>query len=215
MYRRLGNQSPATASSRLGWLQRQPKAYRPQPFLHVAKILKELGQERDAIEVLITKEDVRTRYGAFTTAKQAWRWVEKVTIGYGYRPLLALRFVVVFVLLGWCLFSAEHNAGVVAPTEEKAFSDFHDKHRLPPYYTPFNGLVYSLETFFPLVDFGLKKSWAPCSQLKVLWKLGAGGHLRSIDAGKLLRSYLYLHMLAGWFFTVMLAAGVSGLVRKE
>lgn len=35
------------------------------------------------------------------------------------------------------------------------------------------------------------------------------------DFGEELRWYFWVHILAGWFFTTMFVAGVTGLVRKD
>ncbi len=77
--------------------------------------------------------------------------------------------------------------------------------------------------FLPLVDLHQSKSWAPDPQLRVgrpkvpiapFKPLSKYQHQFGSAFGKHLRWYLWLHILAGWFFTSMLIAGISGLVQK-
>jgi hypothetical protein len=72
----------------------------------------------------------------------------------------------------------------------------------PAGYQPFNAFFYSLESFLPLVKLHQEDYWLPNAALKRKW--GAG-----------LRYYLWIHILAGWFFSAMLVAGVTGLVHSQ
>jgi hypothetical protein len=72
----------------------------------------------------------------------------------------------------------------------------------PVYYQVFNSFFYSLETFLPLVDLFQAKNWLPNSQRRPQY------------ASRLLRGYLWVHIIAGWFFTTALLAGLSGLFHK-
>ena len=64
----------------------------------------------------------------------------------------------------------------------------------------FNPFIYSLENFLPLVDLGQSKLWTPDA---------------SSRRGRCIRSYLWAHVLLGWFFTTtIIIASVTGLVRK-
>jgi hypothetical protein len=46
------------------------------------------------------------------------------------------------------------------------------------------------------------KNWLPNPQRKPQW------------ASRMLRGYLWIHIIAGWFFTTALLAGLSGLFHK-
>jgi len=133
-------------------------------------------------------------------------------------------------MLGTFLFSWGHSAGVITQTEKDR----------PRHYRPFNSFVYSFETFIPLVDLQQGKHWAPASQLRpktpkaallkplaalalTIRPLARGAILKSLlkprhqfgaSCGKQLRLYLWFHIIAGWFLSLMLIAAVSGLVRS-
>ncbi|MGO9604146.1 MAG: hypothetical protein ACLQAT_12230 [Candidatus Binataceae bacterium] len=96
-------------------------------------------------------------------------------------------------------------------------------------YQPFNGFIYSLETFLPLVNLQFAKHWLPAAKLSPQPSVDLLEHLRhwpfrwlppwhhdfGPKFGKHLRWYFWLHILAGWFLTTMFVAGVTGLVRKD
>jgi hypothetical protein len=65
-----------------------------------------------------------------------------------------------------------------------------------------------LENFLPLVDLHQGTYWRPNP------RHGMGGRMRALS-GTLLRWYLWMHILAGWIITPLLAAGLSGLVRPD
>jgi hypothetical protein len=82
------------------------------------------------------------------------------------------------------------------------------------YYPRFNALIFSVNTFLPLVDLYQDKFWLPNSQ-KGPTVLHVFGVSLGPSLGSLLRWYLWLHIMAGWFFASMFVAGVTGLVRKD
>ncbi len=96
-------------------------------------------------------------------------------------------------------------------------------------YQNFNGFIYSLETFLPLVDLQFAKHWLPCTTPKPKNPVDLLSHLRywpfrwlppwhhdfGSNFGRELRWYFWFHILAGWFFTTMFVGGVTGLVRKD
>ncbi len=196
VYTNIGR-GPTNANSRLRWLglqQRQDShsiTFTPQPYEQLAKVLRDAGDEAGAKSVLIAMEDARWWYGKLGFWQRCWRFILSLTIRYGYEPFRALIYIAVFVTLGTLLFSWGYKSGVIAQTDK-------DK---PEHYRPFNCFVYSLETFLPLVDLQQAKHWAPNAGLGPAF-------------GRRLRWYLWVHIVAGWFFTLMLVAAFTGLVQK-
>ena len=72
----------------LKWIDRQYRSgpdktnFRSQPYLQLAKFLREAGKNRDACHVLSAMERYRPRRGRFS---KAWGLVQRAVIGYGYR----------------------------------------------------------------------------------------------------------------------------------
>ena len=57
----------------------------------------------------------------------------------------------------------------------------------------FNAIVYSLDTFAPLIDLHQAKYRLP--------------------TGWFLRAYLWVHIILGWVLTTLLVVGLTGLVQ--
>jgi len=207
-----GGDSPADSQSRLSWLARQPRGFRAQPYAELAKALMAGGQTDDAIAVAIAQRADQRREGGLGMAERAWNALLQATIGYGFIPLRALWWILGFVALGTVLFQWGYERRVVSPTEETAYESFMQSGRTPPHYPPFNAFVYSLENFLPVVDLHQGEYWRPNPSHGAAGHLHSGGEHRR-DAGVLLRWYLWVHILAGWILTPLLAAGLSGLIH--
>src|SRR5277367_1029901 len=208
---------PSDAAGRLKWLALQPVGYHPRPYRRVAKVLRDDGREAEANTVEIAKEVEHRRFGEMSLLERAWNLLLQATIGYGFRPLRALWWIIGFVLLGTALFAWGYSAKVMTPTDETAYREFMKSGLTPPHYPPFNPLVYSLENFLPVVDLYQGSYWRPNPR-----DLPGGElHMGSLTSdartfpGAMLRGYLWIHILAGWILTPLLFAGLSGLVRIE
>jgi hypothetical protein len=182
--------SPQDASSRLRWLDLQGSRFTPQPYEQLAKVLLGNGDDSGVRTVLIAMENARREYGNLTWWERLWSLVLYETIRYGYNTWQALWFIGGFVIFGTCLFFFGSKFGAITQTDKEGTEHFR----------PFNSLIYSLETFLPLVDLQQAKHWAPKSEGSAF--------------GRCLRWYLWIHILMGWFFTSMLIAGITGLVQK-
>ena len=62
----------------------------------------------------------------------------------------------------------------------------------------FHSLEYSIDELIPLVDLHEGDNWYPDDSA---W-------------GNVARIYLTLHIIAGWFFTTVLVAAITGLLKK-
>lgn len=137
---------PKDAKSRLRWLGRQPeRPFRPQPYVQLARILREAGDDDGARQVLVAMEDRRWD----TTEDHHWtdplqKWPLRVTVGYGYRPLRALWEVVGLSALGWIIYRRSYLAGSMVPSEKEAYQSFEAEGQLPLHYRRFAPLVYSI-----------------------------------------------------------------------
>jgi hypothetical protein len=190
-YDQISTESPRDARRRLQWLGLQdPRYFSTQPYEQLAKVLGEAGDSAGQTQILMAMEDARRQYGKLTWVSWLWSWVLKMTIGYGYDPFRALWWIICFVGLGTLLFRRGRNAGSITEAGKDE----------PQHHLPFNSFIYSLETFLPLVELHQAKYWLPDPTRKY---------------GKGLRIYRWIHILAGWFFTSMLIAGISGLVHKS
>ncbi len=76
-------------------------------------------------------------------------------------------------------------------------------------YPAFSPLVYSLESFAPLLKFDQSANWAPNANSTKTITLGWCSHL----TGGVLRGYLYCHIIMGWLLTSLWIGSVTGLVK--
>jgi hypothetical protein len=199
---------PADAQSRLEWLARQPSGYRPQPYGQLARVLRDHDSDVGAIDVMIADENARWHESGLGWGERVWRGMLDATIGYGYRPMRALWWILSFVALGAMMFGWGYRGRAITPTDPAAYDGFVKSGDLPRHYPPFNAVIYSLENFLPLVDLHQGTYWRPNPHP------GSGSQQRALS-GRLLRWYLWAHILAGWILTPLLAAGLSGLVRPS
>jgi hypothetical protein len=216
-YNEFGGDSPADSAARLQWLALQPGGYRPQPFAELAKALKQSGRTEGEVEVLIAQRIAQRQTGRLSMAARAWNLLLEGTIGYGYRPLRALWWISGFVLVGAMLFGWGYRAGVMAPSEPDAYEVYARGGRPPVHYPHFNAFVYSLENFLPVVDLHMGNHWRPNVRERVVMDPKSGEWMTESASmsGRLLRGYLWFHILAGWTLTPLMFAGLSGLIRVE
>jgi hypothetical protein len=78
---------------------------------------------------------------------------------------------------------------------------------MPPEYTTFNAHLYSLDLILPLVDLQQSNDWAPM--------VNAGGSLWVWRDGYLIRAVMWFQILFGWVASLLLAAVLSGLAKKD
>lgn len=205
-------------SNRLSWLSRQPK-FRPQPYEQLATVLRKNGYDVEAKKILIEKNKYRAEHVELTT------WFEKLwyralgpMIGYGYSPLNVLWGIAAFIVLGWSLFKTGYKHGLITPIDESAYAKITgsdgisraDVRQLSDISPKLNYFMYSVDTFVPLIDLYQVKYWQPnAGHGHKIFKIKGF----SMHTGGLLRIYFWIHLITGWVLTMLLVAGLSGLVR--
>ncbi|MFQ5508535.1 MAG: hypothetical protein ACE5FN_04265 [Leptospirillia bacterium] len=216
-YGAIAGNAPTDAKRRLDWLRCQPAGkFLPQPYVQLAKVLKQMGHDDEARKVLIAKEDARLSQGdlklpaPFFSRKwwqRLWHMTKGKTIAYGHQPFRALGLALLVILLGQSVFMDGDKNDRFVPASPPVLLK---NGGIPPAgYPAFQSLVYSVDTFFPIVDLHQEKYWLP-----------EKAHGCFVDQGGtpcswFYRGYLWFHIAAGWVLTTLFVAGLSGLVRKE
>ncbi|MGH7840910.1 MAG: hypothetical protein ACREQT_05245 [Candidatus Binataceae bacterium] len=206
---------PADSARRLEWLRRQSATLQsePQPYRQLAQVLREEGRPEGAINVEMARQDAltakETRLG-----QRLWRFALKWVLGYGYRPLRALWWILLFVIFGAVLFGWGYHARIITPTNERAYEVFVRTGAPPPYYPPFSSFVYSLENFLPVVELHQGEYWRP-NPLHMPARSRPPRLASTTFGAQALRWYLWVHILAGWTITPLLFAGLAGLLRND
>lgn len=233
---------PTDADTRLTWLALSPFA--TQPYLQLAKVLKDAGDEGGAIKVLVKMERQRNNKNFIDPV---WRPVFRFTVGYGYRPLLAFWEVVGMTALGWILYRRSYLAGNMVPTEKESYKSFKENGQPPDHYARFSPIIYSVENSLPLVKLGQEEKWQPnphpedrkafpagfgapyawhrfrwLQRLLIFFGLQADPDptrmpsrpSRWATSARFLRWFLWIQILLGWLLATLFVAGVTGIVQK-
>lgn len=201
-YGAIARSAPLSAEKRLEWLGRQStEHYDPQPYEQLAKVLKAQGHSRDARLVLMAKEKERLRRGNVGWRSKLWGWgIAWPLVGFGYAPWRALIAALVVIALGAGVFSLAQRTEVMVPTKERVYMAGKG---LPEQYPRFQPVIYSADIFLPIVDLQQDTYWIPSTRGEQrLWR-------------QFVRGWMWFEIVSGWFLTVLFAAGVTGLVKRE
>jgi hypothetical protein len=224
--------APVGAEARIEWLGRMDPArwrddFWPQPYEQCAKVLREMGHGEDARAVLIAKERLQ-RAARRARATPGWRRVLAVrdavlgaTVAYGRRPLQAVVWVALFLVIGTVWFrSAEANdalkpnvpvvlrsaewvecraGGENRAAGESRMACFLRQPKAES-YPKFNAFVYSADTLLPIVSLEMQGFWIPDDRTRAGWWA---------------RTYLWVHIAVGWALSLLAVAGFSGLVKSD
>jgi hypothetical protein len=156
------------AETRLKWLNLQPeRPFARQPYLQLAKVLRDTGDDPGARRVLVAMEDRQWEVNRQWT-DPFLRWPLRATVGYGYRPLWAFWEVLGLSALGWIVYRRGYLAGNVVPTDRDAYQSFKADGQPPAHYSAFAPLIYSVENSLPLVKLGQTDRWQPDPKLENL-----------------------------------------------
>jgi hypothetical protein len=132
-----------TAAQRIAWLGRDPVGYSPQPYSQLAKVYRAEGYDRAAREVLVASQIKRRsqQSGWRGLPGRAWSRLLWATVGYGYRPWLALLWLIALVVGGSLVVDALPD------------QNFEEGSGAPP----FNSLLYTVDVLLPFIDLGYGK----------------------------------------------------------
>jgi sRNA-binding regulator protein Hfq len=196
-----GDKTPTRAEDRLEWIHLQPdKPFKPQPYEQLAKVLREMGHEKDARKVLIAKKRDLRRYGELNWYEKSGNRLLDIFIGYGWKPWNAIIF---FLLLSsgvfWC---ADTELQVMQPSKERVYmhEDFKKSGAIPSTYPKFNPFIYSVDTFVPFVNLHQENYWLPDA---------------SKPYGRWFRLYFWLHIAFGWGLSTWLAVMLTTLFTRS
>jgi hypothetical protein len=126
--------------TRLGWISRVMPGYSPGPYDQLAAAYQRSGDEELAQKVLMERQ--RRRYAEADTVERIWGWLQRWTVGFGYRPWLAVAWLVLFAALGGTWFA------------------FHPPRPVDDGQHPvFNAWIFAADTLLPIVNLGQDGYW--------------------------------------------------------
>lgn len=140
-YQTLTATSEVDVGTRLRWLRGVLPHYDPDPYDRLAASYADAGREERSRRVLLANE--RHRHTSMRLPGRIWGWIQEFTVGYGYRPLLAL----VWFVAAW-------TVGAVW------FANFYTPTQIDPDHRPvFNPVLFALDTLLPIVNLGQDEHW--------------------------------------------------------
>lgn len=89
---------PGTSEQRQDWLRRDYDGYRPQPYEQLASRYRQLGNDKEARNVLLAGQ--RRRRESLGPIPKAWGYLQDFTVGYGYRPWYSALWLTVLLIVG-------------------------------------------------------------------------------------------------------------------
>lgn len=237
-----------SVEARLAFLGLQParghKAFNPQPWVQMIKVLREMGYEEAARGIAIERQRASRRAGAFTRSRSFFHALYGLCYGYGYRPLLLGAWAIGVALLSTVIFSLAATNGLMGPTDARILDSsryaacgagapwsWTDCRDLPFRYTAFSSVLYSLELAVPIIGARQTKDWAPVVVVPCLER-GWFGICREVAtvqnrmdlteqspgyslSGILVTAWAYIANLLGWLAGLMFVAVASGLIKKD
>ena len=254
VYDSFAGNAPTTAKDRLAWLDQQspdhsgkaknPRAFRPQPWQQLRKVLRDMGHLEDSRQVAIafenrkrkcrvigeisapaTPEEIVTCFRQWLQSRTArgFHWLYGCLIGYGYRPIRLLGIVGLVWLVSTVLFDIGGHSRVFGPSDPQIFDnpayDSCNPEKNPrANWTRCQIFPRAYPAFYP-----------PLYALDVLLpvgKLGQQDHwapLASARAPSLTAWVLawatqitvWLETLFGWIAGLLLVATVTGLAKRH
>lgn len=140
---------PLTAGERLLWLRRDTDGYAPQPYDRLATTYTLLGLDKEAREVLLAKQ--RDRHATQSPMLRIWGWVQDITVGYGFKPLRALSWLIAIQIFGTLYFWL--NKPQILNVQDMGKDARHY-----PAYDPF---LFTLNQLLPVGNFNQQNLFAP------------------------------------------------------
>jgi hypothetical protein len=140
-------------TQRLRWLRQALRpSYQPGPYDQLAAVFRASGNEEHAATVLMEKQ--RLRYAALAEGSfwalrplvLLWSWLQRSMVGYGYRSMRALGWLLMCLVIGTAWFSLPGHRLLEVNEQD---------HLL------WNPVLYTIDLLVPIVDFGNKGRWRP------------------------------------------------------
>lgn len=183
---------------RLTWLRHAMRGYRPGPYDQLATMLRACGNEEHADAVLMRKQQYRyeslaTGYGRFFgLGVRVWSWLQRWMVGYGYRPVRALAWLLALLVLGSLWFGLGSDDCTLDPDRfvvlgERCAVNADDTG------LEWDPVLYTVDLLVPLADFGNKGRWH------------MGGLDKWVSTG---------FIAMGWVLVTTVAAGVTRTLRR-
>jgi hypothetical protein len=188
-----------TIDKRIKLLRNALDGYRPGPYDQFAATLRASGNEEHASTVSFKKQQFRYEalakgFKFFGPGVKLWSWLQRSMVGYGYRPVRALGWLLALLLVGSLWFGLGTDACITASPDLYTINGPRCAVNRDDTGLQWNPVIYTADLLVPIVDFGNKSKWF----MQGTDKWVASG----ITA-------------MGWVLATTIAAGVSRMLRRS
>ncbi|SDX27222.1 hypothetical protein SAMN05421504_102871 [Amycolatopsis xylanica] len=184
---------------RIHLLRHALDGYRPGPYDQLSATLRASGNEEHASTVSLKKQQFRyealaSGFKIFGPGVKLWSWLQRSMVGYGYRPVRALGWLLTILAIGSLWFGLGSDDCVHAPKDTYSVSGPRCAINRDDTGLEWNPVWYTADLIVPIVDFGNKSRW---------YMHGAD---KWVAAGI---------TAMGWILATTIAAGVSRMLRRN
>ena len=214
------------AGPRKAWLAKgtvHDGAFYPAAYGQLAKVLRAMGNVREAREILFERERLqrmKTRADSRLYRPALWIWhsIERLVAGYGFKPFRSLGAFFVLWAVCWGLAFMAWEAGEMAPVAGPLLSqeEWQAAFRLEnpgkvwsatpvgTSWQKFSAAAYAFDVVVPLVDIGQVSAWGPMVDDATPKRWGYA----------LWRGQWVLGVF-GWIVALVATAGLSGVLSSQ
>jgi hypothetical protein len=209
-----------TALVRRLTLEEVARRFKPQPYLHLAKLYRNAGYHSAATQVLVRAQRNQTRYSDLGLVRVLWRWAVDGAIRYGHSPWKPIVILIIWGCVSAIWFErAYDNKKLIA----LRFSSPELSETLRTQSAPtFNSLIYAFDTLLPIVDLNQKKFWIvdPLSTNGAHLPRGSTSFSEVLfwvwqQRPDWMATLLIFNTFFGWLMTTLFVVGVTGLMRPK
>ncbi|MCU1684653.1 MAG: rane-associated oxidoreductase [Amycolatopsis sp.] len=183
---------------RIVLLRKAMDGYRPGPYDQLASTMRASGNEEHASTVLLKKQQFRYEalaqgFKIFGPGVRLWSWLQRSMVGYGYRPVRALGWLLALLVFGsiWFALGTDvcvHDTVKYAVSGPRCLVNNQDTGM------QWNPVIYTADLLVPIVDFGNKTRW----------------YMAGVD------NWVAAGITSmGWILATTTAAGVSNMLRRN
>jgi len=199
------------ASVAIEWLKLiKSDSFDPQPFEQLAGVRRREG-ENDARQILINMERERLSH----TTDWARRVAGAVTgalLQHGYTTRRVWTISIVWIAFAAVLFGQAKRASILTVAESAVYMDtaYRDAEGEPSGYPRFLAVIYSLDSFLPIIDLHQESYWIPNARRACRLEDGT----RVSVCGWLFSGFLWFHIVMGWWASSLIALALTGAIRR-
>ncbi len=239
------------------WINRQPaghltERFRPKPYQQLADVLQSMGHEEEARVIRVERKKRQAAYTrlyerrptdpvdrAYRHLINFWNRVQGATIAYGYRPGLAVIWLLGMVVIGAFIYQVAAVKGMMTPTHPLIYKeavwtgdlDQIPKGKIPAacrenwVYPKGEKLAVACAATMPTeyssfsaivysLDVAIPvvnfRMENDWSPRVVDWKTG-----KADLSGWLVRLWEWVQIILGWMFSLLFVSAIGGVIRRD